>query len=440
MPPPRRSRCDASFLREAIRLLRAHRRARLFFLAITQSSVGTGAGYVALLLIALDRFDSPWAVSLILLADFLPVMVLGPVLGAAADRWSRRWCVVIADIVRAVAFVGIALVDSFPATIALALLAGAGTALFRPAALAGLPSLVGAENRASATSLFSATNQVGWSVGPAIAAAALLVASPETVTIANGVTFALSALLLVRLPLDRRVAAEPEEPAERGSLLREGLSGWRSVAALIDVRIVILASTAGMFFGGLFNVAEPLFATDTLDSGDSGYSALVAIYGAGFIVGSLVGSSGGEAPLLRRRYTQGLAITCVGSACIAVSPSLGLALIPFAVSGFGNGLVVVYERLLIQQRVPEKLFGRAFALSDTLVSWALAAAFLTAGAIAAAIGPRWLIAITAAGELVLVAVVVTVLRARSTISVPVDSAPVDGAPAEVVEPVRNLRV
>jgi MFS family permease len=400
-------------LKEALKLLRAQRRARLFFFATTQSSVGNGAGYVALLLIAYERFHSPWAISLTLLADFLPVMVLGPVLGAAADRWSRRWCVVLADIVRAGAFLGIAFVDSFGATLALALVVGAGSALFRPAALAGLPSLVAPEQRASATSLYSATTQVGWTAGPAIAAAVLLVASPEAVTIANGATFALSALLLVGLPLDRAASSEPsEQEGEQLSLLREGLSGWRAVAAFIDVRIVILASGAGMLFGGIFNVAEPLFATQTLSAGQSGYSILVAIYGLGFIVGSLAGSGGGKAPLLRRRYVQGLIVTAVGSSLTALSPTLAVALLPFALGGFGNGLVVVYERLLVQARVPEALFARAFALIDTLVSWATAAAFLMAGVISALTTPRGLMAVTAVGELILTAIVFRVLRSR----------------------------
>ena len=46
--------------------------ARLFFLAHAQSSLGTGAGYVALLVLAYKRFPSPWAVALVLLADFFP--------------------------------------------------------------------------------------------------------------------------------------------------------------------------------------------------------------------------------------------------------------------------------------------------------------------------------------------------------------------------------
>jgi hypothetical protein len=44
---------------DVLRLLRAEPRARLFFLALAQSALGTGAAYVALLLVAYDRFRSP---------------------------------------------------------------------------------------------------------------------------------------------------------------------------------------------------------------------------------------------------------------------------------------------------------------------------------------------------------------------------------------------
>jgi MFS family permease len=412
-------------VRGALGLLRGERKVRLFFVALAQSSLGTGAAYVALLLIAYDRFRSPWAISLVLLADFLPVMVLGPLFGAAADRWSRRWCVVAADLLRAMSFVGIALIDSFELTLLFALAAGTGTALFRPAALAALPSLVGREGSDQATALFSAITQVGWTVGPAIAAGALLVASPEAITAANGATFAISALVLARLPLDRTAVPAPTAATPASSLLREGLAGWRTVVGLVDVRVVILASTAAMFFGGVFNVAEPLFATQTLRAGEAGYSILVAVYGLGFIVGSLTGSSGGEPPLLRRRYIQGLALTGAGSLCTALAPSLALALAPFALGGLGNGVLVVHERLLIQRRVREDLFGRAFGLTDTLVSWALATSFLTAGLLSSFTDPRGLILIVAVGELLLAALTVLALRSK----IPVASGGLEASPS-----------
>src|SRR5215210_1575530 len=126
-------------MRPTLDLLRHEARARVFFAVLTQSALGTGAGYVALLLLAYERYHSAWAISIILAADLVPAMLLGPLFGALADRTSRRACVVIADLLRAGAFVGIALVDSFGATVGFALLAGAGTGLFTPAALAALP-------------------------------------------------------------------------------------------------------------------------------------------------------------------------------------------------------------------------------------------------------------------------------------------------------------
>src|SRR5690349_10797042 len=125
-------------------MLRAERAARIFFVSHAQSSFGNGVGYVALVLVAYKRFPSAWGISLVLLADFVPGL-FGAVFGAAADRWSRRACAVVADIARAVAFIGVSYVGGIEATIALALLAGVGTGLFLPAILSGLPTLVSSE-------------------------------------------------------------------------------------------------------------------------------------------------------------------------------------------------------------------------------------------------------------------------------------------------------
>src|SRR3712207_5427088 len=90
---PRSSRRQGqSRLSGVVAVLRTEPRARWFLLANVQSTIGSGAAVVALVVLAYDRLPSPWAITLVLLADFLPVMLLGPILGAAADRWSRRGC------------------------------------------------------------------------------------------------------------------------------------------------------------------------------------------------------------------------------------------------------------------------------------------------------------------------------------------------------------
>jgi MFS family permease len=389
---------------DAFRLLRAEPRARLFFLALTQSALGTGAAYVALLLIAYDRFHSPWAISLVLLADLLPAMLLGPVFGAAADRWSRKWCAVGADVIRAGAFIGIAIVDSFPTTIGFALIAGAGTALFTPATLAGLPSLVGKERLPAATSLYGAIADLGFTAGPGLAAALLVLVGPAEILFVNGLTFAASAVVLAPIRFGAPVVRAGREGGRVVlSLLREAGMGLRVVRRMRAVRVVIAGSTAALFFGGVFNVGELPFATNELDTSDAGYSILVALFGLGFILGSLAGSSGGQSLLLRRRFVQGAMLMGLGLLLSGLAPSLPAALVTFTLAGFGNGLLLVHERLIVQADVPDAMMGRAFGVKDALASWAFGSAYFAAGALLTLVSPRELIAAAGLGGLLVCA-------------------------------------
>jgi len=382
----------------AIDLLRREPRARVFFAVLTQSSLGTGAAYIALLVVAFDRFDSGWAIGLVLFADLVPSMFLGPLFGAAADRWPRRTCMVIADILRAWAFVGIAAVDSFPATVAFAVVAGAGTGLFQPAALAALPGLVAEKRTASATALFGAIADVGFTAGPAIAALFFLFGGPETILYANAISFALSALALALLRFG--AAPEAEEGEVHKGLIRQAREGFGAVMAMAGLRAVVLGSGAMLLAAGLFNVAELPFVREDLDAGNAGFGILTALYGVGFVGGSLSGSKGGTPSEIKTRWLIGLAVVSVGFVACGVAPSLLVATLAFALAGVGNGLVLVYERLLIQVTVPDRLMARVFGVRDGVTAWAFSASFLTAGGLVQAVGARALIIAAGVGGLV----------------------------------------
>ena len=79
--------------------------ARRFFAAHAQSCLGSGLAIVALPLLAYDRFDTPWAVTAVLLPELLPAILLGPLLGALVDRIGWRTCAVVADVLRCLAFI-----------------------------------------------------------------------------------------------------------------------------------------------------------------------------------------------------------------------------------------------------------------------------------------------------------------------------------------------
>ena len=398
-------------MREGLELLRENRQSRAFFLALAQSSLGTGAGYVALLLIAYERYESPWAISIILGADLLPAMLLGPVFGAIADRWSRRACAVVADVVRVVAFVGIALVDSFTATVVFAVLAGVGTGLFMPATVAGLASISGQARLPAATALYGASSDFGYTVGPAVAAGGLALFGAETLLVANGATFAVSALVLWRITWGHRAPirqADTLRPIR--SLIRDAREGVQLAARLRGTRTVLFAGGALLFFGGLLNVAELILATEELDIGETGFAMLVAVFGLGFILGSFSGSRGGELARLKNRFLLGAVIWGIGTVAAGLAPNLALALVAFGVVGFGNGAVLVYERQIIQNTVSDEAQGRVFGFRDSLTAWAFALAFSSAGVLITAIGPRALLVSAGIGNLVVFSVAAIALR------------------------------
>ena len=386
-------------------LLHREPQSRVFFAAHAQSSLGTGAGYVALLVLAYERLDSPWAISLVLLADFLPSMFLGPIFGAAADRWSRRWCAALADLARALAFISLAFVDGFAMTVALALLAGIGTGLFRPAVMAGLPSLVSPARLPAATSLYGALADLGFTLGPALAAAGLLLADAETVVLVNGLSFAVSAAALTRVPL-----GGGERREESRSLVREARAGVRAVAQMPKLRVVITGSSAVVLFAGLFNVGELLLADDVLGAGDAGFAMLVAVFGLGVVGGSLAGAGSTDPVRLKRRYLIGLAVTGAGFLGAAAAPGIVLAGAAFGVAGFGNGLMLVHERLLLQVTVDGTLLGRVFGLRDTLDAWAWTLAFVSAGVLLATLDTRAVLALAGGGVLAVTAASAWLLR------------------------------
>lgn len=364
---------------------------RRFFLAHLQSELGTGAAYVALLLVAYERLHSGWAIALVLLADFLPGIVLAAPFGTLADRLPKRRLLVSADLLRAGAFIALAVIPSFAATVGLALLAGIGTAMFRPTMNAALPGMVSKEQRSPATALFGANMSIGMTVGPALTALVLLFGSPTVVLGVNGATFLISAALLSTVPLRSGVRPRGDvdpDPA-RLPIWSATLEGARSARRTPGVATLIALCTGAILAGALMNVAEPLLATGPLHAGSSGYSILVAAYGAAMAAGSLaLAKVGSSISRLRRWLLVGLGLQGAGMIGSAIAPSLAFAIVTFALTGASNALAAGPEVRLLQELAGERLLGRVFGLRDALGNLAYVVAFLSAGVVLDALGVR----------------------------------------------------
>jgi MFS family permease len=375
------------------------RGARRFFLAHAQSSLGSGIAIVGLPLLAYDHYHTPWALTAVLLCELLPAVALGPLLGALADRLPRRTSLVAADVLRLGAFGALALVPSLGLMIACALVAGIGTALFNPTALASVSRLSAPERRPAAMSLYSALDDLGLTLGPALAGALLLIVDPHILMAINAGTFTLSAGLVSTIPLS---SPTPRPP---GSLIASVRAGAREIVALPGVRLLLASSTLAVVVVGMVNVGEVLLARELLGVGGSGLAALMTASGVGTFLGSTFGARTGTSWQWRRAYLAGLMCMAADLVLCAVAPYFWLLVVTFALGGFGNGLALVHDRLLLAHTVPEPLHGRLFALHKTCTSAAFVIAFVLAGVLISTLGIQ---AMFLCGGLALIVIIVVV--------------------------------
>jgi MFS family permease len=376
------------------------------FLATAGSAFGTYLATIALIVQIYDKTNSSVWVSALLIAEFLPIVVIGLLLGPLVDRVSRRWLMIGSDLLRLGVFAALPFVESPTAILALAAVAGVATGFFIPAANAAIPNLVPDDELVNANSLLATAETLAWMIGPVIAGGMLAVWSPSVPYAVNAVTFLVSALLVARVS---EAELRSQNPITRGHW-RDVADGVKLVVTGRPLRTVLVVWNVALIGSAAINVAEIGFAKDTLGAGDLGFGLLVAASGVGLALGSFLSAPALGKVGLRRNYVGSLLLMAVGWGAAALSPSIWLAVV-FVIGGAaGNGAVVVCNRLLVQRGAPDQYRGRALATIMSSNYAVLGVSMAAAGVLTDVFGPRtiWL----AAGAVFFVAAFVALVMTR----------------------------
>lgn len=366
-------------------LLRRAAGFRLLFLATLGSGVGTWLAFVALSVDVLDRTGSAKWIAALYVAEFAPTVAVGLALGPLIDRLSRRRLMIASDLARALVFCALPFAGSATAIVALAFLAGIATAVFRPAVYAGLPNLVDPDDLPNANSQIQFIDAVTNVAGPLFGGAIVAAASPDTAYWVNAVTFVISAALIARIPARLLQAAAALSEGH----FRDLAAGFRLVRTSRPLLTVLVAwNVASIGIAGV-NVSEVVLAKKSFDAGDFGFGLLLATAGAGLAVGSLLAGAIVERWRIATVYGAALAMMAAAIAAAAVSPNVWVAAAVVVLSGFGNGLALVCNALLVQRGAPDALRGRAFTVLMGSNFAVIGLAMVVAGPLTDAIGARW---------------------------------------------------
>jgi MFS family permease len=371
--------------RRQTELLRSAREFRLLFLAAVGSGVGTRLAVLALMVDVWDRTHSGKWVAALLVTDFVPIILIGVLLGSFLDRFSRRRLMIASDLLRAAVFCALPFAGSAAAVVALAGVAGLATGFFRPASYAGLPNLVPDEDLADANGLFQAAENLTWMLGPLLGGVLLSYTSPDGAYWFNAATFVVSALLIARIAESRLQS----EKAESEGHLRDLRAGFALLGSSRALLAVVVAWSLASLAVGISDVAEIELAKVAFDSGNFGLGLLMAASGLGLIFGSLWAGWATERFGTATAYGAAIATMGAGVGLAALSPTVWLASVIVIAVGIGNGVAAVANSLLVQRGTPDTLRGRAFTVAMSLNYSALLIGMMAGGFVSDAVGARW---------------------------------------------------
>jgi MFS family permease len=361
----------------------AHRAFALLWTATLISNIGTwmhdvGAGWLMT-----ELSPSPAVVTLVQAATSLPIFLFALYAGALADRLDkRRMLIVINFLLFAVISVLAILVWAqlvTPTVLVLFTLAiGTGAAFMAPAWQAVVPMLVPRSELRAAIGLNSMGINVSRAIGPALAG--ILIA-----TVGLAAPFALNAVshLVIILAL---VLWRPEMTAPRRrsqlSIPKDMATGLRHVRHNAQMRKTLIRSFAFFIFASAFWAMMPLIARGADAAGSSLYGFLVAMVGAGAVLGAL------GLPYLQGRLNAdqvvhlGTVLTALSLTAFALSTTTEVIIPAAFMGGVAWILVLTSLNVSAQMALPDWIRARGLAVSLMVFFGSMSAGSLVWGQVA----------------------------------------------------------
>jgi MFS family permease len=404
-------RANATGPGEALRLIR-HRNFGPYFVGNASSATGTWFQNLAASLFVYRQTHSPFLLGVLQFANFIPVLLLAPWAGSAADRFDRRRVVLVSQVVAtslsavlaALAWAGLARVW---VVMACALGLGVVSAFAAPASQALIGDLVPRAELQSAVALNSMTYNLARAVGPALAALSVRkLGIPASFAINSASYLVLVAGVLVVHTAPRRRASRAE------TRLRESLRLVRDEPRLLAFLLIV---TAVGFASDPVNTEAPAFANafgrpDT----DAGY--LIGAFGGGAVAAAFL--LAGRVTGSRRRMLTTLVLLGTGIVAFSLTPWLPVGLGFLAVAGFGYLASNTSATSRLQLEVADHQRGRIMALWSVAFLGLRPVASLADGAIAGAFGVRTAGVVLAVPVLALAGAIYFLQRHHSSITNP----------------------
>ena len=358
-----------------------HRVFQQLFWAHALSLFGSGLSSLALGLLAyqLVGASASTVLGVTLAIRIIVIVLISPWAGQIAARWGARQVMVAADLMRCGVLVGFYFADAVWQIYALAVLLNLGSAIFTPIYRAVIPDVVSATQYPKAAAIGSIAYDAANILSPSLAALVIALVGFRGNFAVDGLTFLLSAALILGLP---RLAAESAATAKNERVsVGHGISSMFHRAKLRQSLFLALQTSIA---GAFVIVATVDLVKNELRLSDTAYAWVMGAFGVGSVCGALVYSR------ISTRF-RNVSVNWAGPAmlaalaAVAMVSSYGVVMAAWALIGAGYSILGVRgsELLAEDSQGAERphIFAAHFALSHA--GWGLTyplAGYLTTSA------------------------------------------------------------
>ncbi|HEU4964133.1 MAG TPA: MFS transporter [Bacilli bacterium] len=359
------------------------------------SKLGDTFTFLALSLMIFARTGSALSVGQMMVATYLPVLLLGPVAGVWVDRLNKRVLAIVCEVLRAGVVLAIPFVPDVAYIYGLAFLSATIGFFSKSAQGALVPTLFPKDDLRSYNAKIQTAVETMGIAGPVLAGLVIGFWSYQAAFVVDSLTFVYSAVALVALQMVKpdvtaqarmqtATAAEGASdetepaPAEKKSFWAELAGGARYMAGHARIRNVTVIMFTAMIVSGMFNVLLVVFSKDIIRVSDQQFGWLEAGIGVGLATGAWLMNYGKNIDLLTfvrvAAVIDGLLISVLG-----LTGSFWAELATLVGIGIFSVIMMIAATTLMQTEAEEEYMGRVLSFYQTVFMGGTVASMMLAG-------------------------------------------------------------
>lgn len=395
-----------------------YREFRLLWYGQVFTSMATWMDSIARGWLIYELTDSSFQLGLVRGVQAIPTLLLSPIAGSAADLYSRKTQILIAQIVDGLLYTWVAVMiitgDIQPWHVYVTSLGLATVQAFQlPSRSAMISDSVPANCLTNAMGLNAVVFNSARSAGPALAGVLIAFYGTAGSYSVQALFYLLATVWTIMLRPEHQASAASRAHAKHGeSFGRNIIEGWKFSWNNYEVRIGLLVVSIAMFLLIPFTTLLPVFARDILQVGARGQGILLTCMGVGALFSSVLVAFVGDRMPRGLFMIGGVGLYGILLVIFAASTSFVLSMALMFMIGLCHVTSHALIQIVVQSYSPSEFRGRTMAIFHmTQVILVIGAMFV--GGLAALIGARWAATwMSLAGTAAMIAIYVLMPRAR----------------------------